>query len=93
MALGGWKDQYKSRASFFKPSVPAAQLKRTAMGRLRIALLPLALVLVLVNLPSSSSAPGKGLLRRAWDFEVDLWRQAFDQVEEDRRAEMRQARF
>ena len=33
------------------------QLSWSAMGRLNIALLPLALVLILVNLPSSLSAP------------------------------------
>ena len=33
------------------------QLSSTAMGRLHIALLPLALLLLLVNLPASSSAP------------------------------------
>merc|ERR1712025_1212232 len=72
------------------------QLSATAMGRLQIALLPLlALLLILVNLPASSSAPqpGADLLRRAWEFQVDLWRQAFEQVEADRRAEMRQARL
>ena len=101
------------------------------MGRLRIALLPLALVLVLVNLPSSSSAPqpqvledinypnkssthipvlekkillrpspstsqpqpGLGFLSDLWDIEVDLWRQAYANVQAERRAERRQARY
>ena len=105
------------------------------MGRLRIALLPLALVLVLVNLPASSSAPqpqvlegeilgyelvsyrillifsigrnilltpspstcqpqpGLGFLSDLWDIEVDLWRQAYANVQAERRAERRQARY
>merc|ERR1712083_685641 len=54
------------------------QLSFAAMGRLQIALLPLALLLVLFNLPSSSSAPqpqpGLGFLSDLWNIEVELWR-------------------
>ena len=58
------KNQYKSRLSLL--TAPVSQLEgrrqlstkiRMTVGRLRIALLPLALLLVLVNLPASTSSP------------------------------------
>ena len=62
--VGGRKNQYKSRLSLL--TAPVSQLEgrrqlstkiRMTVGRLRIALLPLALLLVLVNLPVSTSSP------------------------------------
>ena len=58
------KNQYKSRPSLL--TAPVSQLEgrrqlstkiRMTVGRLRIALLPLAFLLVLVNLPASTSSP------------------------------------
>merc|ERR1712014_394514 len=68
---------------------------RMTVGRLRIALLPLALLLVLVNLPASTSSPqpqpqpGLGFLGDLWNIELELWRQAYANVQ----AERRQARL
>ena len=98
------------------------------VGRLRIALLPLALLLVLVNLPVSTSSPqpqvktylvkidvkvtqirsldsihpifpqdinlnmmpsqpqpGLGFLGDLWNIELELWRQAYANVQAERR--------
>ena len=37
--------------------------------------------------------PGLGFLSDLWDIEVDLWRQAYANVQAERRAERRQARY
>ena len=46
--------------------------------------------------PSPSTCqpqPGLGFLSDLWDIEVDLWRQAYANVQAERRAERRQARY
>ena len=130
---GGWKDQYKSRASFLEPSVPAAQrnsygptphrspsprpcprpcqptclilcsstpgtTRRNLVGSLpnptQNSYSPIGKNILLTPSPSTCQPqPGLGFLSDLWDIEVDLWRQAYANVQAERRAERRQARY